>query len=91
MDRGLVTVIGMSIAYVASFIGMGLAWWAWRRRVEEGDGEAGGRGDPPPGDGGGAGSGGGDPASPVESDLPGGSEPPDETTPRGESGPMEAP
>ena len=32
MDRGLVTLIGMSIAYVASFLGMGLAWWSWRRR-----------------------------------------------------------
>ena len=32
MDRGLVTLIGMSIAYVASLLGMGLAWWSWRRR-----------------------------------------------------------
>jgi hypothetical protein len=32
MERGLVTLIGMSIAYLASFLGMGLAWWAWRRR-----------------------------------------------------------
>ncbi len=32
MDRGLVTLIGMSIAYVASLAGLGLAWWAWRRR-----------------------------------------------------------
>ena len=32
MDRGLVTLIGMSIAYVASFVGLGLAWWAWHRR-----------------------------------------------------------
>jgi hypothetical protein len=32
MDRGLVTLIGMSIAYLASFVGLGLAWWAWRRR-----------------------------------------------------------
>jgi len=32
MERGLVTLIGMSIAYLASFVGMGLAWWAWRRR-----------------------------------------------------------
>jgi hypothetical protein len=32
MDRGLVTLIGMSIAYVASFLGLGLAWYAWRRR-----------------------------------------------------------
>jgi len=37
MDQGLVTVIGMSIAYVASFIGLGLAWWAWNKRVEGGD------------------------------------------------------
>ena len=26
MDKGLVTLIGMSIAYVASFAGLGLAW-----------------------------------------------------------------
>lgn len=32
MDRGLVTLIGMSIAYVASLLGMLLALWAWRRR-----------------------------------------------------------
>jgi len=32
MERGIVTLIGMSIAYVASLLGMGLAWWAWRRR-----------------------------------------------------------
>ena len=32
MDRALATVIGMSIAYVASFLGMGLAWWSWRKR-----------------------------------------------------------
>jgi len=47
MDQGLVTVIGMSIAYVASFIGMGLAWWAWKRRVED-DGETDNAGDPIP-------------------------------------------
>ena len=35
MDRGFVTLIGMSIAYLASFLGMGLAWWAWRRRRRE--------------------------------------------------------
>lgn len=40
MDRGLVTLIGMSIAYVASLIGMGLAWWSWRRRGR-GNGRAG--------------------------------------------------
>ena len=38
MDRGLVTLIGMSIAYLASFIGLGLAWWAWRKRVDDGSG-----------------------------------------------------
>lgn len=32
MEQAFVTVIGMSMAYVASFIGMGLAWYAWRRR-----------------------------------------------------------
>ena len=32
MDRSLVTLIGMSIAYVASLLGMGFAYWAWRRR-----------------------------------------------------------
>ncbi len=32
MDRGMATLIGMSIAYVASLAGMGLAWWSWRRR-----------------------------------------------------------
>jgi hypothetical protein len=31
MDKGLVTVIGMTIAYAASFLGMGLAWWSWRK------------------------------------------------------------
>ena len=38
MDRGLVTLLGMSIAYLASFLGMGLAWWAWRKR-QSGQGE----------------------------------------------------
>ena len=36
MERGLVTLIGMSIAYLASFAGMGLAWWAWSRRKNDG-------------------------------------------------------
>ena len=36
MERGLVTLIGMSIAYVASFLGLGLAWWSWRRRHRPG-------------------------------------------------------
>lgn len=39
MERGLVTLIGMSIAYVASFIGLGLAWYGWKKR-HRADGEA---------------------------------------------------
>lgn len=35
MDQGFVTVIGMSIAYAASFLGMALAWYGWRKRHEE--------------------------------------------------------
>ena len=36
MNKGLVTLIGMSIAYAASLLGMGLAWYAWRRRQRGG-------------------------------------------------------
>lgn len=32
MERGLATLFGMTIAYLASFAGLALAWWAWRRR-----------------------------------------------------------
>jgi hypothetical protein len=32
MDKGFVTLIGMSIAYAASFVGMGLAWYGWKKR-----------------------------------------------------------
>ena len=32
MDKGLATLIGMSIAYVASFVGLGLAWWSYKKR-----------------------------------------------------------
>ena len=39
MDRGLVTLIGMTIAYLASFIGLGLAWWAWTRRKKKAGGD----------------------------------------------------
>ena len=39
MERGLVTLIGMSIAYVASLLGMGVAWWAWRKRHRDGGGD----------------------------------------------------
>jgi hypothetical protein len=45
MDRGLVTLIGMSIAYAASFLGMGMAWYGWRRR-HLGDGTDPGRKEP---------------------------------------------
>jgi len=43
MDQGLATVIGMSIAYVASFVGLGLAWWAWRHRVQDSDNDESGQ------------------------------------------------
>jgi len=33
MDRGFVTLIGMSIAYVASFAGLALAYWGWRKHL----------------------------------------------------------
>lgn len=39
MERGLVTLIGMSIAYVASLVGMAIAWWAWRKRHRDGGGD----------------------------------------------------
>jgi len=32
MEKGFVTLIGMSIAYVASFLGLGLAWYGWKKR-----------------------------------------------------------
>ena len=38
MDQGLVTVIGMSIAYLASFFGMALAWYGWKKRHQEDEG-----------------------------------------------------
>lgn len=37
MEQGLVTVIGMSIAYAASFLGMALAWYGWKKRHGEGE------------------------------------------------------
>ena len=33
MDRGLVTLIGMSIAYVASFSGLAFAYWGWKKHL----------------------------------------------------------
>lgn len=38
MDEAIHTLIGMSIAYLASLFGMALAWRAWRRRAEAEDG-----------------------------------------------------
>lgn len=35
MDSALGVVIGMSIAYVASFLGMALAWYAYRKHKQE--------------------------------------------------------
>ena len=35
MDSGLGIVIGMSIAYLASFFGMILAWYSYRRHQKE--------------------------------------------------------
>jgi len=35
VDRGLVTLIGMSIAYVASLLGLCLAWWSWHKRKDD--------------------------------------------------------
>ncbi len=31
MDKGLAMVIGMTIAYLASFLGLILAWYAYRK------------------------------------------------------------
>jgi H+/gluconate symporter-like permease len=35
MEHGLVMLIGMSIAYLASLAGMAFAYFAWRRRTAE--------------------------------------------------------
>ncbi len=35
MEKGYVTLIGMSIAYVASFLGLWLAWYGWKKRRNE--------------------------------------------------------
>lgn len=35
MDKGWAVVLGMSVAYLASFLGMGFAWLAYRRRKKE--------------------------------------------------------
>lgn len=40
MNEGLAMVIGMSIAYFASFLGLFLAWVAYRKRYQENRNEA---------------------------------------------------
>ncbi len=35
MDKGLAVVIGMSIAYIASFLGMALAWYSYNKHKKE--------------------------------------------------------
>lgn len=35
MDKGLAMVIGMSIAYIASFLGLVLAWYSYRKHHRE--------------------------------------------------------
>ena len=35
MDQGLATVIGMSIAYGVSLLGMALAAWRWHQNQKE--------------------------------------------------------
>jgi len=35
MNQGLVTAIGMSIAYVFSFLGLLLAWWSYKKHHQE--------------------------------------------------------
>lgn len=37
MDKGLAMVIGMSISYLASFAGMCLAWWNYKKRKGDDD------------------------------------------------------
>ena len=46
MEKGFVTLIGMSIAYVASFLGLGLAWYGWKKRHGENAGDSGASGTP---------------------------------------------
>ena len=41
MDRSLHIVLGMTIAYAASFLGLVIAWIAYRRRAKKGGEEAG--------------------------------------------------
>jgi H+/gluconate symporter-like permease len=34
MDRGLVTLVGMTIAYVASCAGLAFAYWGWKKHLQ---------------------------------------------------------
>ena len=36
VPHAIASVIGMSLAYLASLAGLLLAWWSWRRRNREG-------------------------------------------------------
>jgi hypothetical protein len=37
MDKGLAMVIGMTIAYLASFLGLALAWYSYRKHQQPKD------------------------------------------------------
>jgi hypothetical protein len=37
MDKGFAMVIGMSIAYAASFLGLLLAWYSYRKHQRKGE------------------------------------------------------
>lgn len=40
MDKGFAMVIGMTIAYLASFLGLALAWYSYRKHHQKkGDAE----------------------------------------------------
>ena len=39
MEKGITMLIGMSIAYLASFLGLILAWNHWRKRHRKDDSE----------------------------------------------------
>ena len=39
MDQGLAVVIGMSIAYFFSFLGLLLAYFSYRKKKRRGEGE----------------------------------------------------
>ncbi len=43
MDKGWAVVLGMSVAYIASFLGLIFAYLSYRRRKKEGHQSRGGR------------------------------------------------